>query len=378
MKIAIVGLLHYPIAEPFAGGMESHTWWLAKKLIERGHEVTLFASGDSDPSLGLSPCLERAFSTPRPRPKALVEKQEVSNKRAYAKVIRQISHGQFDVVHNNALHPSLLMSAAKLTVPMLMVLHTPPYEELAAAVSDANAHNASGKLAAVAVSNSLAREWGSLISTDVVYNGIDIDSWPFVAQPLSEQALWYGRIVPEKAPHLAIQAALKAGYSIQIAGPVGNPEYFKEQVLPLLAGDRVHYLGHLSHSGIKQALSRASVFVNTPMWEEPYGIVYAEALASGTPVAAFDRGAAKEILDKRSGVVVTEKTVDVLAEAIGKAATLSRHDCRQRAVSFCHIDSMIDGYERLYRQLVQRQFALVQPTPQAGGLAPVPLLGMAT
>ena len=378
MKIAIVGLLHYPIAEPFAGGMEAHTWWLAKKLIQRGHDVTLFASGDSDPNLGLSPCIDKAFSTPRPQPQALINQQEVCNRLAYAKVIKQIHSGQFDVVHNNALHPSLLLSAASLPAPMLMVLHTPPYAELVAAIKYANVHNTYNLLIAVAVSKSLAKEWRSLISAKVVYNGIEIDSWPFIAKPLSNWALWYGRIVPEKAPHLAIQAALKAGYSIQIAGPIGNPSYFEEQVVPLLKSDRVRYLGHLSHSKIKQVISQASVFVSTPMWEEPYGIVYAEVLASGTPVAAFDRGAVGEILDERSGVVVKEKTVDALAEAIVKAAKLSRQDCRRRAVSFCNIDSMITGYERLYRQLIQRHSALEQQKYRAAMADPDALTGMAT
>ncbi|MGI8935091.1 glycosyltransferase [Leptolyngbya sp. BC1307] len=353
MKIAIVGLLHHPIAEPFAGGMESHTWWLAKKLIERGHEVTLFASGDSDPELGLVPCIERAFAT---YPQAqTVSGRQACNMSAYASAIRQICQGQFDIIHNNALHPFLLLSAADLPIPMLTVLHTPIYAELAAAVRYAAARNTQGKLAAVAVSKSLATEWQSLIAADVVYNGIAIENWPFVAETSPGMALWYGRIVPEKAPHLALQAALRAGYAIEFAGPIGDQVYFDSQVAPLLESSQVSYLGHLSHPEIKQALARASVLVNTPLWEEPYGFVYAEALATGTPVAAFDSGAAGEILDSHCGVVVREKTVAVLAEAIAAAAQLSRQDCRQRAEAFCHIDVMIAGYERLYRQLLQRQ-----------------------
>ncbi len=353
MKIAIVGLLHHPIAEPFAGGMESHTWWLAKKLIERGHEVTLFASGDSDPELGLVPCIERAFAT---YPQAqTVSGRQACNMSAYASVIRQICQNRFDIIHNNALHPFLLLSAADLPTPMMTVLHTPVYAELAAAVHYAAARNTQGKLTAVAVSKSLAAEWQPLIAAEVVYNGIAIENWPFVAEIPPGLALWYGRIVPEKAPHLALQAALRAGYAIEFAGPIGDQVYFDSQVAPLLESSRVSYLGHLSHPEIKQALARASVLVNTPLWEEPYGFVYAEALASGTPVAAFDSGAAGEILEARSGVVVKERTVAALAKAIAAAAQLSRQDCRHRAESFCHIDVMIAGYERLYRQLLRRQ-----------------------
>ena len=353
MKIAIVGLLHHPIAEPFAGGMESHTWWLAKKLMAKGHEVTLFASGDSDPTVGLSSCIDKSLNIHSEADTWLGK--QTCNMNAYASVIKQICDGDFDIVHNNALHPLLLLSAADLPVPMLMVLHTPIYKELAAAIQYADARNESGNLGVVAVSNSLAEEWCPLTTADVVYNGIDVDSWPYASKTQSGQALWYGRFVPEKAPHLAIQAALLAGYSINIAGPVGNPDYFEEKILPLIDNERVCYLGHLSQDGVKRSLSLASVFVNTPMWEEPYGIVYAEALASGTPIATFDRGAASEIVTERCGAVVAEQTVEALAEGIAIAAQKSRADCRKRAESFCNIDSMIAGYERLYIKLIAKR-----------------------
>ncbi len=365
MKIAVVALLHHPVAEPFAGGMEAHTWWLVKKLIARGHEVTLFASGDSDPNMGLAPCIETALAS-HPRAQTLPGRQ-ACNMSAYANVIKQICQGEFDVVHNNALHPLVLLSAADLPVPMLTVLHTPPYPELAAAVRyatarnrpDHNSRNNSGRMAIAAVSKSLAAKWKPLTDAHVVYNGIEIDNWPYTAphtgQIQPNQALWYGRIVPEKAPHLAIQAALMAGYAIEVAGPIADMEYFEKQVAPLLKSPHANYQGHLSHDEIRLLLARSSVFVNTPLWEEPYGFVYAEALASGTPIATFDSGAASEILTPQCGVFVQEKTVEALAEAIAIAAHLSRQNCRQRAESFCHIDSMIDGYEQLYQQLIYRQ-----------------------
>jgi UDP-glucose:tetrahydrobiopterin glucosyltransferase len=385
MRIAIVGLLHHPIAEPFAGGMESHTWWLAKKLIERGHEVTLFASGDSDQSLGLSPCIERAFAT---HPHAqTIEGRQACNTLAYANVIRQICKGSFDIVHNNALHPFLLLNAADLPTPMLMVLHTPPYKELAAAVKYASMRNSFGQLKMVAVSQNLATQWQSLISVGVIYNGIDVQHWPWqvdkgetaqVAQNTQDgafqrkaipnktvkatisptkTAFWYGRFVPEKAPHLAIQAALLAGYTLHMAGPVSDRTYFDHHVAPLIDHQRIVYLGHLSQEEIQRSLAQASVLVNTPIWDEPYGLVYAEALASGTPVATFSSGATSEILTPKCGVVVKERTATALAQAICKAAQLSRIDCRQRAMTFCHIDTMVDGYEYLYRQLIEKKKA---------------------
>ncbi|MEL6901288.1 MAG: glycosyltransferase [Cyanobacteria bacterium J06606_4] len=364
MRIAVVGLLHHPIAEPFAGGMESHTWWLTKKLTERGHQVTLFASGDSDPSLRLAPCIDRAFAT-NPRAQT-VDGRQACNMVAYAKVVQTICQGSFDVIHNNALHPFLLLNAADMPTPMLTVLHTPVYPELAVAVRYAAARNTSGKLSVVAVSKSLSLAWTSLIDSQVVYNGIDVDSWPVVDDRPKRSAFWYGRFVPEKAPHLAIQAALMAGYHIRVAGPISDQAYFDQQILPLLKDSRVEYLGHLSQAAIKRALSQASVFVNTPLWEEPYGFVYAEALASGTPVATFSSGAAAEILTASCGVLAEERTVPALAKAVVEAAELSHENCRERARAFCDIESMVDGYERLYRDLVRNQQGQRKPKKREG------------
>jgi glycosyltransferase involved in cell wall biosynthesis len=228
-------------------------------------------------------------------------------------------------------------------------------------------------------------QWQSLVSVGVIYNGIDVQQWPLKnggdetaqgpilsrkkikgtlqtrrEQPAGQRekvALWYGRFVPEKAPHLAIQAARLAGYTLEMAGPVSDRTYFEQFVEPLIDQQRVIYLGHLSQEQIRRSLSQASVLVNTPIWDEPYGLVYAEALASGTPIATFSSGATGEILTPKCGVIVKERTAEALAQAINAAARLSRADCRQRAMSFCHIDSMIDGYEYLYRQLIARKKA---------------------
>lgn len=358
MKIAIVGLLHHPIAEPFAGGMESHTWWLAKTLIDRGHDVTLFASGDSDPGLGLSPCIEKSFAT-NPATQT-VEHRRIFNTIAYTQVMQKLCQGGFDVVHNNALHPFLLLNAADLPIPMLMVLHVPPYKELAAAVRYAVARNTQDQLKVVSVSNSLADNWRSLVPSTVIHNGIDTSSWTIPGNRPEKTALWYGRFVPEKAPHLAIKAALIAGFRLLLAGPIGNQEYFQTEIEPLLNRPEINYLGHLPQAAIKRAFSQAQVMLHTPLWEEPFGLVYTESLASGTPVATFDSGAASEILTAECGAIATEKTPQALAAAIRKAAQLSSQACRQRAKTRFSVDVMVEGYERIYRQLANNQRAKTQ------------------
>ena len=120
--------------------------------------------------------------------------------------------------------------------------------------------------------------------------------------------MWTGRLVPEKAPHLAIQAAAAAGMGIDLAGPLSDLAYYRDVVRPLLGG-HARYLGHLAHADLAEVVSHAAAAVVTPVWDEPYGLVVAEALACGTPVVAFARGGIPEVLDDdRCGALVARAT----------------------------------------------------------------------
>jgi glycosyltransferase involved in cell wall biosynthesis len=129
-----------------------------------------------------------------------------------------------------------------------------------------------------------------------------------------------------------------------------GPRFFREQVEPLL-GDGVEHVGHLDHAGLVRLVGSASVAVVSPCWDEPYGLVVAEALACGTPVAGFARGALPELLDDTCGVLAAPADVDGLAGAITAAAGLDRAAPRRRAEETCSVETMVDGYERLYGEL---------------------------
>ena len=146
--------------------------------------------------------------------------------------------------------------------------------------------------------------------------------------------------------HLAIAAAGLADVTLDIAGPLVDRQYFAECIRPLL-GPRVHYLGHLRQPALSELVREACVAVVTPDWDEPYGLVVAEALASGTPVAAFARGGIPEIIDETVARLAPAGDVDALAVAIGQARGLDRVSARARAVDHCSVDAMIDGYERV-------------------------------
>jgi glycosyltransferase involved in cell wall biosynthesis len=174
-------------------------------------------------------------------------------------------------------------------------------------------------------------------------------------------AVWSGRIAPEKAPHLAIDLALAAGLELTIAGPVIDEDYFTAQVAPRLT-ERVRYVGHLHQAELATLVGRSVVALVTPVWNEPFGMVAAEAMSCGTPVVAIARGGLPEIVDAASGRLLpavpaigfSRDHLAAAVDAVGQASSLDRDGVRKRAVLRCGSGAMIRGYERVYRDAVRR------------------------
>lgn len=345
-RIAIIGSARYAIREPFAGGLEAHTWALARALRQRGHEVTVYAGPGCDPELDVQelpvrwPLLSEAARADVSMPAdAWLEEHH-----AYLTLMLELSRTQrFDVVHNNCLHHLPVAMAPALTTPMVTTLHTPPTPWLESAIQ-----TGPSPVTFVAVSEHTARAWRPNADAEVIRNGVDLDLWP--EGHGGGSAIWFGRLVPEKGPHLAIRAAQQAGLELDLMGPVSDRRYFAEHIAPEL-GPRIRYLGHLDHAELASRVGAASVTLVTPRWDEPYGLVVAESLACGTPVAAFDRGAVSELIDPECGVLADADDVPGLAEAAVRAAALPRDKARARAVTSCSLTAMVDGYENLYRRL---------------------------
>ena len=227
--------------------------------------------------------------------------------------------------------------------PMVTTLHTPPTPWLESAIQAGPS-----PVTFVAVSEHTARAWRHSTDAEVIRNGVDLDRWP--PGPGGGSAIWFGRLVPEKGADLAIRAAQTAGLELDLVGPVADRGYFEDHIRPHL-GPRIRYLGHLDHAALADRVGAAAVTLVTPRWDEPYGLVVAESLACGTPVAAFDRGGVAEVLDPECGVLVDADDVPGLADAAVRAASLSRakrpRPRRQPLLS----GHMIDAYESLYAQL---------------------------
>jgi UDP-glucose:tetrahydrobiopterin glucosyltransferase len=341
LKIAVVSHLKFPIVQPFAGGLELHTHLLATRLRARGHDVTLFASRGSDPALCPAGICD-------PTGDGCVDAVESA---AYVTIMAQIAAGGFDLVHNNSLHVLPLRASRDLDVPMMTVLHTPPFEPFVDGIRDRDP-----AMPMLAVSRSLAAEWNDLVpGAQVVGNGIDLAAFPFgpVASP-DGYVFWSGRVVPEKGTHLAIDAARAAGLKLLFAGPRASAAYWEGEIAPRL-GEGVTYLGHLAQPALSRWLGGARAALVSPRWEEPFGLVVAEALACGTPVAGFRRGALPDILDGETGRLAEPDDALDLARALREATALDRAACRRRAETLFDADRMIDAYEEVYRGMLRRR-----------------------
>ncbi|THH39828.1 glycosyltransferase family 4 protein [Neolewinella litorea] len=331
MKIAVLAPFAFPVREPYAGGQERHTAQLVRGMAARGHSVTLLARPGSDAPEG-------------------VRLLPITG--GYAAALRQLRAGGFDIVHNNSLDYLPVLTAWRMNCPVVTTLHTPPYRALRLA---ARVGRWSDRLHFVTVSAFMQRLWAPYTGrSTIIYNGIDPQAWPFSPQGEPRRAVWSGRISPEKGTEYAIAAASQAGYALDLAGPIHDQAYFAREVSPYL-NDRIRYHGSLSGTELARLMGGAGVGLFTSVWDEPFGLVIPEMLACGTPVAGFGSGAATELLYEGVGQLVEKRDVTALVTAMNAAARLQRRHCRAHSERNFHLETMISGYEELYRRILNRR-----------------------
>ncbi|WP_122049779.1 glycosyltransferase [Asaia bogorensis] len=363
LRIALVAHPRHPIAEPFKGGMEAHSFHLARGLMARGHDVMLFAAGDSNPAFTIDPLLpvhyDRDYpwenTNPHPELYTVLDK-------AFGAARHRIFSGHYDIVHNNSLHRFVMQEAKRTGLPCVTSLHVPPFDAIHGVVRDtlSDTHHVTVTSARQNIS-----WWGQAIPLQsvVVHNGVDLACWPFEASG-GPHAIWCGRITRNKGPHFAIAAAKRAGLSLRLFGYLEDRAYFDQEISPEL-DEQVTYGGMLEGAALSRELRNAALLLFTPCWDEPFGLIAVEAMASGLPVASFDQGAAREIIGETSGRFAPPGDIDALANAARMALAIPRILPREQAETLFCRDRMIDRYLAVYeRAMAARKNGHAVRSPQ--------------
>jgi glycosyltransferase involved in cell wall biosynthesis len=355
MRIAQVSPPWLAVPPAGYGGIEWVVALLADGLAERGHDVTLFATGDSRTKARLEFVFERA-----PGPKFINEIWHDSLHTLHA--FRDPD--AFDVYHLHAPFSSLAAAAA-LRVPAVHTLHgafDPEMRWLYSLVKD--------RLWFVAISEAQRAHMPDLNYAGVVYNGVDLPLYPFRAEK-EDFLLFLGRAAPEKGVLRAVLTAREAGMRLVVAVKVAHPteeKHWRDEVLPAMPPDAT-VLGEITLQEKVDLLSRARAVLFPIDWEEPFGLVMTEAMACGTPVIATPRGSVPEIVvDGETGFVVSvEDYPREAAMALRRLGEIDPVACRERVETRFSKEAMVAGYERVYG------LAADQPRgsePSVGGLDP--------
>lgn len=350
MDVAIVAAARFAISEPFAGGMEAHTHVLADELAARGHDVTVYAAGGAG-RFAVEPMLPVAFeaSAAARRDVSGGPSGALSEHHSYLDTVLRLTRAAHQLVHVNAVHHLPFACSPLLPSVVTGTLHSPPTPWLESALTLAAGQANPPNL--VSVSRANAAAWRGVGVSRVITNGVDLRVWR--QGPGGPGAVWSGRLVREKAPHLAIDAARLAGLPLRLVGPIHDDRYFRDHVRPRLGGD-VEYVNHRVAADVADIVGRSCVAVVTPTWEEPFGLVVPEALSCGTPVAGFARGALAELIDHETGVLAEPDDLPALAHAMIEAAALSREACRASAERTFSAMTMVDAYESWFGQLIDQ------------------------
>ncbi|MFN2467171.1 MAG: glycosyltransferase family 4 protein [Gaiellaceae bacterium] len=341
LRIALISPVWYPVPPTGYGGIEWIVALLADGLVEVGHEVTLFASGDSRTKATLSAVYERA-------PSDLIGQSLPELHHALACYERA---GDFDIVNDHSGLPAAALGGV-VSTPVVHTIHGPLdaiggviYEQIA---------RVSPNVGLISVSLNQRKPKPHLPWTANVLNAIDFSLYP--CEPhRGEYLLFLGRMSRDKGCHRAIDVAVQTGLPLKIAGKLREQkehEYFRELVEPHL-NEKIEYLGEVTHGEKVELLQDARATLFPIEWEEPFGLVLIESMACGTPVIATRWGAVPEVVEHGVSGVIVDHYRDMPA-ALELADRLDPLECRRYAEERFATGRMVADYVRAYRDAIAR------------------------
>lgn len=351
MKIALVSTVALPTPPRKYGGTELVVAELARGLSALGHDVMMFATGDSRPACRLKSC----FAEPVWPPNELAETRHASF--AWAEIARAL-HG-FDVVHLN--HAAGLPFTQLVATPTVYTLH---HNRVDALVEH---YRAFDDVTYVAISERQRELVPELAIERVVHHGLDPELYP-QGSGAAGYVAFLGRFSAEKAPHLAVQAARRAGVPLRLGGTYHEvaADYYANVLAPELAAypDAV-CCGELGHAAKVELLANARAMLFPIQWEEPFGLVMIESMLLGTPVIGFRHGSAPEVIeDGVTGYLVDSP--EEMAQCIARVGAIDRVRCRERARERWCTQRMAREYEAIYAHVCERRTALRERSHERG------------
>lgn len=334
MRVAVLAPISWRVPPRHYGPWELFASLLTEGLVRRGHDVTLFATGDSTTSARLRSVVPAGWS----------EDPTIEPKVAECLHISMVfEHStEFDVIHNSFDFLPLTFSDL-VTTPVLTTIHGFSSPHIVAVYAKYN-----GRTTYVAISD--ADRHPALDYAATIHHGID--TCRFQLQPEHGDYLaYFGRIHPDKGTAAAIDAAAQAGLPLLIAGIIQDHSYFQTRVAPHIDDVHVRYVGPVEAEHCSNFLGGARALLHLIDFDEPFGFSVIEAMACGTPVIAFNRGSMPELIDEGvTGMIVAD--VAGAVAAIDKAPTLDRAAIRAVAVQRFGVDHMVDRYVSVYEQVI--------------------------
>jgi len=339
MKIAQVAPLWERVPPPAYGGIELVVSRLTDELVRRGHDVTLFATGDSQTLARLEAVYPRPIRLD-PEIKEHFIYETLSPSLAYQRA------AEFDIIHSHVGFWALSL-ASMVSTPSVHTLHGKFTRDTSKIFTQYQ------RQPYVSISNAQRQPDLNYVST--VYNGINPEEYPFVAQPQEPPYLAFlGRFSPEKGPQQAIAIAKQAGWRLKMAGKVDavDTEFFEKEIAPHIDGQQIEFLGEVNHAEKAELLGNAAITLFPITWQEPFGLVMIESMATGTPVIGINLGSVPEVIAHgKTGFIC--QSYEEMTAMIPATLKLNRLTCREYVENRFSVTQMVNGYEAVYEKIIK-------------------------
>lgn len=342
LRIAQIAPLIESVPPKKYGGTERVVYNLTEGLVADGHDVTLFASGDSTTSAKLVAPVSESLRLGRKTRSSII-----MNMLMLSKVYEEMS-GEFDIIHSH-LEYQTLPFAARSSTPTVLTMHgrldTPDYARILRRYRD---------MAYVSISDAQREPVPDINWVKTIYHGYPKDLYSFNPTP-ADYFLYLGRFSEEKRPDQAIMMARACNINLKIAAKIdpADKAYFKRRVEPLLDSPLIEFVGEVDDLRKSELLRNARGLLNTIDWPEPFGLVMIEAIACGTPVIVRRCGSSPEVITHGKSGFICDTRQDFI-RAIREIDTISRKACRREFERRFTLEHMTMNYEELYYQLLEK------------------------